>query len=108
MSFAGSSDPFSIYSGKPSGISATGSEQQPHQSTNATNWDFGPSASSNAAPGMSAEQQNDVDFINVAFTPGATGMTPLPDSLWQGHGIVGGGDWMFTWNGDTGTPPQPR
>lgn len=42
-------------------------------------------------------QPNDFGFGGTGLTPGATGMTPLPDSLWQSV-MEGGGDWMQGWS----------
>lgn len=55
---------------------------------------------------MDAAKQNintpenpDLAFIVPEMTPGTTGMTPLPDSLWNNPNMSEGNDWMFNWNG---------
>jgi hypothetical protein len=47
---------------------------------------------SGEAPTPGAGAQSEFNFGRTGMTPGATGMTPLPESLWQ-H-ADGGGDWM--------------
>jgi hypothetical protein len=42
----------------------------------------------------------------TGMTPGATGMTPLPESLWQSVNDGVAGEWMYGWSG-SGTTPGP-
>lgn len=44
-------------------------------------------------PAEAPTPQSEFNFGRTGMTPGATGMTPLPETLWQ-H-AEGGGDWMY-------------
>lgn len=51
------------------------------------------------------QQPQDMAFGGgTGMTPGATGMTPLPDSLWQSVNEGAGSEWMYGWN--AATPSQ--
>ena len=79
----------------------------------ATSWNFkshhsNSDTNSNANPQAQLQQQNlqqqqqpqgqpnDFNFGGTGLTPGATGMTPLPDSLWQSV-MDSSSDWMQGW-----------
>jgi hypothetical protein len=45
------------------------------------------------------QQPNEMAFGGgTGMTPGATGMTPLPDSLWQSVNEGAGSEWMYGWS----------